>query len=69
MWCRIQSSSNNARSSEGTYTAIGEKNALTMAKNATAKNGGNVFLLVATDKGDALTTSVNGKIYVCTRRP
>lgn len=55
--------------SEGTYTALGEKNAVTMAKNATAKNGGNVFLLVSTDKSDALTTSVNGKMYVCSRRP
>ncbi len=55
--------------SEGTYTALGEKNALTMAKNATVQKGGNVFLLTSLDRGDALTTAVSGKIYTCTHRP
>ena len=55
--------------SEGTYMALGEKNALTMAKNAAVKNGGNVILLLALDKSDSLTTAVNGKIYACARRP
>ncbi|MGE3537854.1 MAG: hypothetical protein AB7N91_10530 [Candidatus Tectimicrobiota bacterium] len=53
--------------SEGTYTAVGETNALTLARNATVKNGGNVFLLMAVDKSETLTTAVKGKIYACQR--
>src|SRR5689334_13471518 len=32
---------------EGKYTAVGEKNALTLAKNAAAERGGNVLLTVS----------------------
>ena len=53
--------------SEGTYTALGEKNALVLARNAVVKNGGNVFFLMSSDKSDTLTTTVNGKIYACKR--
>ena len=54
---------------EGKYTAIGEKNALTLAKNAAAERGGDVFLTVSINKGDSLTTEVYGKIYTCTQKP
>jgi hypothetical protein len=54
---------------EGKYTAVGEKNALTLAKNAAAERGGNVLLTVAINKGDSLTTEVYGKIYACTQKP
>jgi hypothetical protein len=50
---------------EGKYTAVGEKNALTLAKNAAAERGGNVLLTVAISKGDSFTTEVYGKIYAC----
>lgn len=52
---------------EGTYTAIGETNALTLAKNAAVDKGGNVLLIVSTTKRDPLTTEVHGKIYDCKR--
>jgi hypothetical protein len=54
---------------EGKYTAVGEKNALTLAKNAAAERGGNVLLTVSINKGDSLTTEVYGKIYACTHKP
>ena len=54
---------------EGTYTAVGEKNALTLAKNAAAERGGNVFLTVSISKGDSFTTAVYGRIYKCTSKP
>ncbi|MBM3224511.1 MAG: hypothetical protein FJZ47_12015 [Candidatus Tectomicrobia bacterium] len=54
---------------EGKYTAVGEKNALTMARNATAERGGNVLLVLAINKGESLTTEVHGKLYACERRP
>ena len=38
---------------EGRYTAVGEKNALTLAKNAAAERGGNVLLTVSIGKGDS----------------
>src|SRR5437867_289105 len=47
---------------EGKYTAVGEKNALTLAKNAAAERGGNVLLTMSINKGDSLTTEVYGKI-------
>lgn len=50
---------------EGKYTTLGETNALTMAKNATAERGGNVLLVVGITKGEALTTEVQGKMYAC----
>lgn len=53
---------------EGKYTTLGETNALTLAKNATAERGGNVLLVVSINKGDALTTEVQGKIYACADR-
>jgi hypothetical protein len=55
--------------SEGRYSAVGEKNALTLAKNATAERGGNVLLTVAINKIDTLTTEVHGKIYACEHKP
>ena len=54
---------------EAEYTAIAEKNALTIAKNKTAEHGGNVFLLVDVDKSSTLTTTVHGKIYACEQKP
>ena len=54
---------------EGKYTAVGEKNAMTLAKNATAERGGNVLLTVSITKGDSLTTEVYVKIYACPQRP
>lgn len=54
---------------EGKYTAVGEKNALTLAKNAAAERGGNVFLTVSISKGDSFTTEVYGKIFVCPHKP
>jgi len=54
---------------EGKYTAIGEKNALTLAKNAAAERGGNVLLTVSMNKGDNLTTEVHGQIYACPQKP
>ena len=54
---------------EGKYTAVGEKNALTLAKNAAAERGGNVLLTVSISKGDSFTTEVYGKIYACTQKP
>ena len=54
---------------EGKYTAVGETNALTLAKNAAAERGGNVLLTVSTHKSDTLTTEVHGKIYSCEQRP
>jgi hypothetical protein len=54
---------------EGKYTAIGEKNALTLAKNATAEHGGNVLLTVSINKSDTLTTAVQGKFYACEQKP
>lgn len=54
---------------EGRYTAVGETNALNLAKNATVKNGGNVLLTVAITKSDSLTTEVHGKIYACAQKP
>ena len=54
---------------EGKYTAVGEKNALTLAKNAAAERGGNVLLTVSITKGDNFTTEVYGKIYACTPKP
>ena len=54
---------------EGKYTAVGEKNALTLAKNAAAERGGNVLLTVAISKGDSFTTEVYGKIYACSPKP
>ena len=54
---------------EGKYTAVGEKNAMTLAKNATAERGGNVLLTVSINKGDSLTTEVYGKIYACPQKP
>ena len=54
---------------EGKYTAVGEKNALTLAKNAAAERGGNVLLTVSISKGDNFTTEVYGKIYACTQKP
>ena len=54
---------------EGKYTAVGEKNALTLAKNAAAERGGNVLLTVSISKGDSFTTEVYGKIYACTPKP
>lgn len=55
--------------SEGRYSALGEKNALTLAKNATVERGGNVLLTVAIHKSDPLTTEVHGKIYACGPKP
>ena len=54
---------------EGKYTAVGEKNALTLAKNAAAERGGNVLLTVSINKSDSLTTEVHGKIYSCEQKP
>jgi hypothetical protein len=54
---------------EGKYTAVGEKNALTLAKNAAAERGGNVLLTVSIAKGDNFTTEIYGKIYACTPKP
>jgi len=54
---------------EGTYTAIGERNALTLAKNAAADKGGNVLLITSITKPEAFTTEVHGKIYACARTP
>jgi hypothetical protein len=54
--------------SEGQYTALGEKNALTMAKNAAAERGGNVLLVTTIKKSESLTTEVQAKIYVCDGR-
>ena len=54
---------------EGKYTAVGEKNALTLAKNAAAERGGNVLLTVSISKGDSFTTEVYGKIYACSQKP
>ena len=54
---------------EGKYTAVGEKNAMTLAKNATAERGGNVLLTVSIHKGDSLTTEVYGKLYACPPKP
>jgi hypothetical protein len=54
---------------EGKYTAVGEKNALTLAKNAAAQRGGNVLLTVSIHKSDSLTTEVDGKIYACELKP
>ena len=54
---------------EGKYTAVGEKNALTLAKNAVAERGGNVLLTVSISKGDNFTTDVYGKIYACSQKP
>ena len=54
---------------EGKYTAVGEKNALTLAKNAAAERGGNVLLTVSISKGDSFTTEVYGKIYACEHKP
>ncbi len=54
---------------EGKYTAVGEKNALTLAKNAAAERGGNVLLTVSISKGDSFTTEVYGKIYTCPQKP
>lgn len=51
------------------YAAVGEKNALTLAKNRTAERGGNVLLTTSVNKGDALTTEVLGKIYACEPKP
>lgn len=51
----------------GTYTAVGETNALTLAKNAAAEKGGNVLLLTSITKRDAFTTEVHGQIYACSR--
>jgi len=53
---------------EGTYTAVGESNALTLAKNAAAEKGGNVLLITSMTKRDAFTTEVHGRIYTCPRR-
>jgi hypothetical protein len=52
---------------EGTYTAVGENNALTLAKNAAAEKGGNVLLLTSITKRDTFTTEVHGQIYACPR--
>jgi hypothetical protein len=54
---------------EGKYTGVGEKNALTLAKNAAAERGGNVLLTVSISKGDNFTTEVYGKIYACSQKP
>jgi hypothetical protein len=54
---------------EGKYTAVGEKNALTLAKNAAAERGGNVLLTVSISKGNSFTTEVYGKIYSCAQKP
>ena len=54
---------------EGKYTAVGEKNAMTLAKNAAAERGGNVLLTMSINKGDNLTTEVYGKIYACMQKP
>jgi len=54
---------------EGKYTAVGQKNALTLAKNATAEHGGNVLLTVSINKSDTLTTAVQGKFYACEQKP
>jgi hypothetical protein len=54
---------------EGKYTAVGEKNALTLATNAAAEHGGNVLLLVSSTKGNNFTTEVYSKIYACTQKP
>src|SRR5437016_8984195 len=54
---------------EGKYTAVGEKNAFTLAKNAAAERGGNVLLTVSISKGDSFTTEVYGKIYTCPQKP
>ncbi len=59
--CMLQSS--------GTYEAIGEKNALTMARNAVAQKGGNVLLITAITRSDWWTTRVEARIYLCDRRP
>ena len=53
---------------EGTYTAVGESNALTLAKNAAAEKGGNVLLITSMTKRDAFTTEVHGRRYTCPRR-
>jgi len=55
-------------STEGTYTAVGETNAITLAKNAAAEKGGNVLLITSMTKRDAFTTEVHGRIYTCPRR-
>ena len=55
--------------SDGTYTAVGETNALALAKNAAAERGGNVLLTVSIRKSDSLTTEVHGKIYACEPKP
>ena len=44
---------------EGKYTAVGEKNALTLAKNAAAERGGNVLLTVSINKGDSFSTRLS----------
>ena len=54
---------------EGTYTAVGENNALTLAKNAAADKGGNVLLITSITKRDAFTIEVHGRIYACARTP
>ena len=54
---------------DGKYTAVGETNALTLAKNAAAERGGNVLLTVSINKSDSLTTEVHGKIYACEQKP
>ena len=54
---------------DGKYTAVGETNALTLAKNAAAERGGNVLLTVSINKRDSLTTEVYGKIYACEQKP
>src|SRR4029453_19530097 len=50
---------------EGKYTAVGENNALTLAKNATVERGGNVLLTVSIHKSDSFTNEVYGKKYAC----
>lgn len=55
--------------STGSYEAIGEKNALTMARNAVAQKGGNVMLITTITRSDWLTTTVEARIYLCDRRP
>src|SRR5262245_4271843 len=52
---------------EGTYTAVGETNALTLAKNAAAEKGGNVLLVTSITKRDPFATDVRGMIYTCPR--
>src|SRR5207244_13408604 len=48
---------------EGKYTAVGENNALTLAKNAAAERGGNVLLKISIHMSDRLYTEGNGNIY------